>query len=105
MQYMIEYDIRTAGLSHDQNLDNQQALLNAFGKWEPEDGLTVNAFVANMQNGGYILVEADDPAVVLSFVSKYFYWNDVEVVPVVDVADSVAIGTESLAWARASSGG
>jgi hypothetical protein len=48
---MIEYEIRTAGLSHDQNLANQ------------------------------------------------------EVVPVIDVAAAVAIGTESLAWARAASKG
>ncbi|MEH6453942.1 MAG: DUF3303 family protein [Psychromonas sp.] len=103
MQYMIEYKIRTAGLSHDQNFDNQEALLTAFGTWQPEDGLTVHAFVANMNHGGYALVEADDPKAVLSFVSKFSYWNDVEVIPVVDVADSVTVGTESLAWARAAS--
>ena len=104
MKYMIEYSIRTAGLSHDQNLNNQEALLKAFGTWEPEEGLTIHAFVANLKNGGYVLVEADDANVVLSFVSKYFAWNDVEVVPVVDVADSVAVSSESLVWARAASG-
>lgn len=103
MKYMIEYEIRTAGLSHDQNLANQEALLNAFGKWKPEEGLAVHAFVSNLKNGGYVLVEADNPSIVLSFVSKFIYWNDVEVVPVVDVADAVATGTESLAWARAAS--
>jgi hypothetical protein len=103
MKYMIEYSIRTAGLSHDQNLDNQEALLKAFGTWEPEEGLTIHAFVANLNNGGYVLVEADDSNVVLSFVSKYFAWNDVDVVPVVDVAESVAVTTTSLAWARAAS--
>jgi hypothetical protein len=104
MKYMIEYSIRTAGLSHDQNLNNQEALLKAFGTWEPEEGLAIHAFVANLNNGGYVLVEADDPNVVLSFVSKYFAWNDVDVVPVVDVADSVAVTSESLVWARAASG-
>jgi hypothetical protein len=104
MKYMIEYSIRTAGLSHDQNLDNQEALLKAFGTWEPEEGLTIHAFVANLNNGGYVLVEADDANVVLSFVSKYFAWNDVDVVvPVVDVAESVAVTSASLAWARAAS--
>jgi len=105
MKYMIEYEIRTAGLSHDQNLANQAALLNAFGKWKPEEGLTVHAFVANLNNGGYVLVEAADPGPVASFVSKFFYWNDVEVVPVVDVTEAVTTGSESLAWARAASKG
>ena len=105
MKYVVEYEIRTAGLTHDQNIVNQDALLKAFGKWEPEEGLTVHAFVANMNNGGYVLVEADDPKVVSSFVSKFFYWNDVNVVPVIDVADNVALGTASLAWARKASKG
>ena len=87
MKYVIEYEIRTAGLTYEQNLANQDALLKAFGKWKPEKGLTVNAFVANMNNGGYVFVEADDPTVVSSFVSKYFYWNDVNVVPVIDVIE------------------
>ena len=80
MKYMIEYQIRNAGLSHDQNLTNQEALINAFGKWKPEEGLTVHAFVSNLANGGYVLVEAAEPGVVQSFVSKFIYWNDVEVV-------------------------
>ena len=42
-------------------------------------------------------VEAEDPKVVASFVSKYVYWNDVNVVPVVDVGEIVPIDLESLA--------
>jgi len=48
-------------------------------------------------------VEADDPKVVASFVSKFVYWNDVDVAPVVDVAEIVPINAESLAWARTAS--
>jgi hypothetical protein len=105
VKYMIEYQIRNAGLSHDQNLSGQEALINAFGKWKPEEGLTVHAFVSNLANGGYVLVEAAEPGVVQSFVSKFIYWNDVEVVPVVDVTEAVTTASESLAWARAASSG
>ncbi|MGH9080437.1 MAG: DUF3303 domain-containing protein [Acidimicrobiales bacterium] len=100
MKYVIEYEIRTAGLTHDQNIANQDALLKAFGKWTPEQGLTVNSFLSNLNNGGYVFVEADDPNVVYSFVSKFVYWNEVNVVPVVDVAEAVANGAKSLDWAR-----
>ena len=100
MKYMVEYQVRTTGLTHDQNLANQDALLRAFGSWTPEKGLTVHAFVSNMNNGGYVFVESDDPSVVYSFVSKFFYWNDINVVPVIEVADGVTIGAGSLAWAR-----
>jgi len=105
MKYVVEYQIRTAGLTYDQNLANQDALLKAFGTWTPEEGLTVHAFVSNLNNGGYVLLEADDPNVVYSFVSKFVYWNDINVVPVVDVADGVANGAASLGWARAALGG
>ena len=103
VKYMIEYTIRSAGLTHDQNFNNLEALLTAFGKWKPEEGLKVDAFVANLNNGGYVLVEASDPKVIASFVSKFNFWNDVDVVPVVDVGEAVAAAHGSLAWARSAS--
>ena len=66
--------------------------------------MTVHAFVSNLAgNGGYVLVEASDPKVIVAFVSKYNFWNDVNVVPVVDVGESVPIAAASLAWARSAS--
>ena len=52
VKYMIEYTVRNAGLTHDQNFANSEALLTAFGKWKPEEGLKVHAFVSNLANGG-----------------------------------------------------
>ena len=103
MKCMVEYRIRT-GLSHDQNLAGHEALLKVFGTWKPETGLTVHAFLSNFNSGGYVLVEADDPGVIYSFVSKFFYWNDVNVVPVIDVTEGVTMGNASLAWARSALG-
>jgi len=106
MKYMIEYIIRNTGLTYEQNLAGAEALLTAFSKWKPEDGLSIHAFVSNVSGtGGYVLVEAGDPKFVTSFVSKFNYWNDVDVVPVIDVAEAVPIAQSSLAWARTSSKG
>jgi hypothetical protein len=58
MKYMIEYTVRTAGLSHNENFAGSQALLNAFGKWKPEDGLTVHAFVSNLDIGESVPINA-----------------------------------------------
>ena len=52
MKYMIEYTIRAAGLTHAENFAGAEALLTAFGKWKPEDGLTVHAFVSNLAGNG-----------------------------------------------------
>ena len=100
MKYMIEYTVRNSGLTYEQNFASSEALLNAFGKWKPEEGLNILAFVANLANGGYVLIEAADPKVVAAFLSKFNFWNDVKVVPVVDVGESVSIAASSLDWAR-----
>ena len=106
MKYMIEYTVRNTGLTYDQNLTGSEALMTAFSKWKPEEGLSIQAFVSKVSgNGGYVLVEANDPKVVTSFVSKFNYWNDVDVVPVIDVGEAVSIGQSLLAWARTSSKG
>jgi len=102
MKYMLEYEIRTAGLTHEQGMAGQQALLTAFSKWRPDDGLKVHAFLGKVAGaGGYVLVEADDVKLVAAFVAKFTYWNDIEVVPVLDVGDSVANAQAALVWAQA----
>ena len=104
MKYIIEYEIRTAGLTHEENFAGSDGLLNAFGKWKPEDGLTVHAFLSNLAgNGGYVLVESGDPKVIVSFVSKYNFWNEVKVVPVIEIGDAVPVTAASLGWAQSAS--
>jgi Protein of unknown function (DUF3303) len=106
LKYMIEYKIRSGGITLDESFAGSEALITAFSKWKPEDGLTVHAFVSDLAAvAGYVLVEADDPKVIVSFVSKYNFWNDVKVVPVVDVGEVVPISAASLAWARSASKG
>ena len=91
-------------MSHEQNFTSLEALITAFSKLKPEDGLTVHAFVSDVGGvAGYALVEANDPKVIASFVSKYNSWNDVKVVPVIDAAEIVPINAASLAWARSAS--
>jgi hypothetical protein len=108
MKYVLEYTVRTAGLSFDQNFAGSQSLLTAFSKWKPEEekGLTIHAFVSDLTGrGGYVLAEANDPKVITAFVSKYNYWNDINVIPVVDVSEAVPINASSLDWARRAAGG
>jgi hypothetical protein len=101
---MIEYKIRTGGVPLDQGFASVESLITAFSKWKPEDGLTVHAFVSDLAAiAGYVLVEANDPKVIVSFVSKYNFWNDTKVVPVMDVNEVVPLSAASIAWARSAS--
>jgi len=104
MKYMIEYKIRTGGVPLDQGFASVESLITAFSKWKPEDGLTVHAFVSDLAAiAGYVLVEANDPKVIVLFVSKYNFWNDTKVVPVMDVNEVVPLSAASIAWARSAS--
>jgi hypothetical protein len=106
MKFMLEYQVRQGGLTTEQSMENSKALLTAFGKWKPEEGLKVLAFVSTVSGlTGYILVEASDPKPVQSFVSKFNYWNETKVVPVMDIEESVPVFHASLAWAKAASKG
>ena len=44
-----------------------------------------------------MLVEANDPKVIVSFVSKFNFWNDIKVVPVMDVNEVVPLSVASIA--------
>lgn len=104
MRYVIEWTIRTGGHTHDQMFEKLETLQTAFGKWKPEEGLTVHAFVSNLAgNSGYVLVEANDPKIITSFVTKFGHWNDINVVPVIDVGEVVAISAPNIGWARTAS--
>ena len=101
MKYVLEYQIRTAGLTHEQMLAAAETSIKTFGKWEPEEALTVHSFVGDLSGThGYALVETADPVVVMSLVSKFMPWADYEVIPVVDVAEAIATINESQAWVR-----
>jgi hypothetical protein len=106
MKFMLEYTVRTAGLSFDQNFAGSEALLTAFSRWKPEDekGLTILAFVADLAGrSGFVLVETSDPKAITTFAAKYNFWNDVKVTPVVDIAESVPINASALEWAKRAS--
>jgi hypothetical protein len=111
MKYMIEWTFRTTGLTHEQTLAGEEALTNAFSKWKKaggEEGFNILAHVSNIaRTGGYVLVEASDPnnKVIASVLQKFIYWNDHNVVPVIDADESVSISQSGLSWAVKSSKG
>jgi hypothetical protein len=103
MKFMVEWSTRP-GMTLNDDLDNREALLRAFAKWQPPEGLTIHAFVVKTeQQAGYILVEADDAGVLARFAAPFQPWNDAKQVPVIDIEDAVAVYTDALAWTRSAS--
>ena len=103
MKYMIEYKVRH-GHETEKNFASGEALLTAFSKWKPDDGLKVHTFLSSlMGDSGYVLVETDDPKLILAFCQRFAYWNETRVVPVLDVSEAASTGVASLEWARTAS--
>lgn len=102
MKFVIKFIIRRSGLTFDECLAHDRALLTAFSKWTPPEGFTIQQFVTTVVNdSGYLIVEAADSAVILSALSKFRFFDDFEIIPVVDVnPDLVVTLNESLAWAQ-----
>ncbi len=103
MKFTITYTFRRDGLTSEQNLKNSRSFINAFGKWKPDEGFKVHAFLASASgDGGFILAETDDAKKIYAFVATYVFWISCRVDPVLDVSESGWIGELALALAMAS---
>jgi hypothetical protein len=71
--------------------------LQVFGKWTPAGSFT--EFLGRVDGqGGFAVVEADDPAVIAKDVAPFVAWFEFAVHPVLEIADSAAIDTEAVAF-------
>jgi hypothetical protein len=105
MKMMVEWTTRPAH-SYTDDIANREALLRTFSKWAPPEGLTIHAFVVKLEaQAGYILVECDDPKLMASFQLQFMPWNDVKIVPVLDVQDAVPLYDPAFSWSRTSAEG
>jgi len=92
MKYVIAWTVRDTGAAEPE----VRRLLDVFSKWTPA-GATFHQFVGRIDNnGGFAVVETDDPMNVLRDVSKFEPWLRYEVYPVVDIQDVAIANTEAV---------
>ena len=71
--------------------------LQVFGKWTP--GANFTEFLGRVDGeGGFAVVEADDPAVVAKDIAPFGSWFAFSVHPVLEIADTAALNTEAVAF-------
>jgi Protein of unknown function (DUF3303) len=71
--------------------------LQVFGKWTPVS--TFTEFLGRVDGeGGFAVVEADDPAMVAKDIAPFVSWFEFTVHPVLGIADTAAIGNEAVAF-------
>jgi len=69
--------------------DNEEAVrrgLELFSKWQPPAGTTFHQFVGRLDGeGGYAIVETDNPTELLTETLKFAPFNSFQIHPVVDM--------------------
>ena len=94
MKYVVTWDARP-------NVTEEQLArsLQVFSKWAPSEGVAYKEFLGRVDGGGgYAVVETDDVALIAKDTNPFTVWFDFRIVPVLEIADSSAIGAESLAF-------
>jgi hypothetical protein len=96
MKFMVSWTVNTAGSVAEAEADVKRSL-QLFSKWSPPEGLKMNEFVERLDGqGGYVICETDDPALLMDGPAKFAVANKFEVVPVMDIMDSLPIAQEAI---------
>jgi|ERR1700682_4324414 hypothetical protein len=89
MKYVVSWTVRLNGSAS----ENEAAVkrgLEVFSKWTPKASTTIHQFVSRLDgNGGFFVVETDNPMDLLDGPSKFGFLLDYEVHPVVDIAEAM----------------
>jgi hypothetical protein len=92
-KYVVSWKLRLNGTAK-QNHEDGKKLTDTFAKWQAPGDETFHQFLGRIDGeGGYAVVETDNPASLMDAPSKFGTWLEFEVVPVVDIVDAVAATT------------
>jgi hypothetical protein len=99
MLFQVNYTTRAGG-SAKENEETARRAQALFAKWSPPPGMDVKSFYARADGrGGTVVVEANDVKALLDGPAKFGGINDFEIVPIIDIAEAVAVQNEALDWA------
>ena len=98
MKYLVSMTFLRNG-SVAENKAAQKELLDLYAKWQPPAGMTIREFLTRCDAGGaFTVVETDNAADLIGVTSKFGYFADYQIYPVVEVADGVQAALEGFAF-------
>jgi hypothetical protein len=96
MKFLVTWTARSGGSAAESEADTKRGM-QMFSKWSPPAGSTIHEFLARLDGrGGYSVVETDDPAALAEAPAKFGVFDDFEIIPVMDIADSIPIAQEGI---------
>jgi hypothetical protein len=98
MKYLVSWTARAGG-SAAENEATLKRTLEVYGKWTPPADAKFLEFLTRADgSGGYAVVETDNVASVAEGPWKFGPYFEFEIVPVLDVADGVALLSDGIAF-------
>ncbi|RDH77985.1 DUF3303 domain-containing protein [Mycolicibacterium moriokaense] len=95
MKFVMTWTTRSSGGGKESEETVRRAL-QIFSKWQPPAGTTFHQFVGRLDSeGGFAVVETDNPADLLDGTTKFAPFNVFHLYPVVDIGE----------WAQTAQGG
>jgi len=92
MKYVISWEFRPNTTE-----EAQARSLQVFSKWSPAEGATFVQFVGRVDgNGGFAVVETDDPALLARDTAIFGAFLDMRVYPVLDIEETARIAGEAV---------
>jgi hypothetical protein len=100
MKYVLSWTARQGGSAADNEASLKRGL-DVFSKWSPAAGTTFHQFVGRVDGeGGFAVVETDDPRLILGDTAKFQPFFEFHVYPVVDVTEVAQAGGEAIEFRR-----
>jgi hypothetical protein len=94
MKYVITWTPR-ASLTE----ESAARSLQVFGKWSPSEGAVFKEFLGRIDGqGGFAVVETDDPRLIAKDTAPFTSWFDFSVHPVLEITDTAMIDAEAVAF-------
>jgi hypothetical protein len=85
MKYVLAWTSRLGGTGKENEAAVRRAL-ELLGKWKPPKGTKIHQFVGRLDaEGGFAVLETDNPAELLDGTGKFAPYNAFHVYPVVDI--------------------
>jgi Protein of unknown function (DUF3303) len=94
MKYVVTWTLRPGGGGRD-NEESTKRSLAIFAKWSPPPTQTFLQFVGRLDGqGGFAVIETDDPMSLQDGPSKFGPFFDFQIFPVADVAETARVAQE-----------
>ena len=89
MKYLVASKARPLGSVKDTD-EVVPRLLELLTKWTPPEGMTVHQWLTSLDgSGGFIILETDNPADLVTAASAFGPFYEFQITPVIDFAEAV----------------